>query len=292
MGYIEYVSKRFNAGSMIPIEQADAILLEYAEQGYTLTLRQLYYQFVSRNLLENTERSYKRLGGIISDARLAGLINWSHMVDRTREVNTPTFWRSPQELLEICRDTYAEDLWKGQEYRPEVWVEKDALIDIVGQACTPLQVPFFSCRGYTSQSSMFEASERLNGYYERDQTPVIIHLGDHDPSGIDMTRDIQDRLEIFMGAGCVGVKRIALNMDQIEHFNPPPNPTKLSDSRASGYIERFGYESWELDAMEPAFLTELIERTIRGLINSGPWKKAFTKANKGINYFNKLAKGE
>ena len=140
---------------------------------------------------------------------------------------------------------------------------------------------------------MFEASERLNGYYEtHGQAPVIIHLGDHDPSGIDMTRDIQDRLELFMGAGGITVQRIALNMDQIEHFDPPPNPTKLSDSRASGYIERFGHESWELDAMEPAFLTELIRRTLDGFIEPKPWKRAVAKAARGKKYFNKLAEGE
>lgn len=78
---------------------------------------------------------------------------------------------------------------------------------------------------------------------------VILHLGDHDPSGIDMTRDISDRLELF-GAD-VEVKRIALNWDQIDEFTPPPNPAKLSDSRAGAYIAEYGDESWELDALEP-----------------------------------------
>lgn len=290
MSYTEFTPRRFNAGSREIIERADTILLEYAKQGYTLTLRQLYYQFVSRNVLENTERNYKRLGSIISDARLAGLIDWKHMVDRTREVKKPAVWDNPEELLEICANMYTKNLWEGQVFRPEVWVEKDALIDIVGQACKPLQVPYFSCRGYASQSAMWEASERLNRYREtHGQTPVIIHLGDHDPSGVDMTRDNVDRLELFMGVGAVVVDRIALNMDQIKRFKPPPNPTKLSDSRASGYIKRFGYDSWELDAMEPAFLTELIERTIRDRIDPGPWKVAFDKANEGKNYFNKLA---
>lgn len=294
MAYIEFVPKRFNASSRDVIEQADEILQEYAAQGYTLTLRQLYYQFVRRDMLENTGRNYKRLGGIISDARLAGLIDWSRMVDRTRTVNEPAFWKSPEELLGICRDMYAEDIWKDQDYRPEVWVEKDALIDIVGRACDPLQVPYFSCRGYASQSSMWEASKRLLGYYEtHGQTPVIIHLGDHDPSGIDMSRDIQDRLEIFMGPGEIMVQRIALNMDQIERFTPPPNPTKLSDSRSRGYVEKFGMESWELDALEPKFLTELIGGTIRGFINEpDAWKKALAKADRGIRYFNKLAEGK
>lgn len=284
MGYIQFTPKRFNASSMVIIEQADAILLEYDAQGYTLTLRQLYYQFVSRSMLENTERSYKRVGSIISDARLAGLIDWDHMVDRTRKVKNPATWTNPEELLDICANMYAEDLWKGQEYRPEVWVEKDALIDIVAQACDPLQVPYFSCRGYTSQSAMYEAAMRLEAYAE---TPIIIHLGDHDPSGIDMTRDIEDRLEIFTDA--IEVERIALTMDQIENFKPPPNPTKLSDSRASGYVQRFGHESWELDALEPIFLTRLITRTIDDLIKTGPFMRAKTKMKKGRKYFRDLA---
>lgn len=94
---------------------------------------------------------------------------------------------------------------------------------------------------------MWSAAQRFISQDYRDNR-VIIHLGDHDPSGIDMTRDIQERLQMF-GAD-VYVKRVALTMNQIGTYNPPPNPAKITDSRASKYIDEYSNESWELDALE------------------------------------------
>ncbi len=135
------------------------------------------------------------------------------------------------------------------------WVEKQALEDIVARPCLEWNVPYFACKGYVSQSSMYEAAMRLRGI-DRGRTKTIIHLGDHDPSGIDMSRDIQDRLSMF-GANAY-VKRIALNMHQVEAYDPPPSPAKITDSRAADYIDNYGEDSWELDALEPSVLNELI----------------------------------
>lgn len=85
---------------------------------------------------------------------------------------------------------------------------------------------------------------------------VLLHLGDHDPSGIDMTRDIQDRLNMF--GSQVNVKRIALNMKQVEEYQPPPNPAKTTDSRYESYRDEYGDDSWELDALDPRIITTLI----------------------------------
>jgi hypothetical protein len=249
----------FRGTSRQIIDTANDICREYQAQGYNLTLRQVYYQFVARGLLANKDTSYKRLGSIINDARLAGLMDWSYIQDRTRNVEGSfSGFTSPAQFIQAYSPHYNEAIWKGQLYRPEVWVEKDALKDIVAQACSDTRTPYFSCRGYVSQSEMYDAAKRFQRRVQSGLEPVVIHLGDHDPSGIDMSRDIEDRLSL-MSWGPVRVERIALNMDQIERYNPPPNPTKLSDSRGSGYVERFGYSSWELDALEPRVLTSLIQ---------------------------------
>ena len=156
------------------------------------------------------------------------------------------------------------DRWEDQPNYVEVWIEKDALVGVISSICNELDVPYFSCRGYTSQSEMWRAARRFQRQSKK-ETRTIIHLGDHDPSGIDMTRDIQDRLDLFEAD--VYVKRVALTMDQIEHYAPPPNPTKLSDARASGYIKNYGYECWELDALEPSVITELIKNEVTALID-------------------------
>jgi hypothetical protein len=261
---IPYITKAFRGNSLDIIRKANEICADYQRQGYNLTLRQLYYQFVARDIIPNSQKSYKSLGSIINDARLAGVLDWDFIEDRTRNMaGGDGGWENPAEVIEASAEYFRYPMWtrSGQLYRPEVWVEKEALADVVAQACRTYRVPYFSCRGYVSQSEMWSAGRRMRQHFNNGLIPVVIHLGDHDPSGIDMSRDITDRLEMFAEQP-VEVRRIALNMDQVEEYGPPPNPAKITDSRAADYIERFGDESWELDALEPSVLTALIRNTL------------------------------
>ena len=242
-------------------------MAEYAANGYALTLLQLYYQFVVRLWIANRQSEYKRLGDLVSNGRLAGLIDWDHLVDRTRGAESNSHWSAPGSIISSAAESYQIDKWHGQKHRPEVWVEKQALEDIVERVCTELDVTWLCCRGYNSHSEMWRGAMRLKRYcQDHHQVPVILHLGDHDPSGLDMTRDIRDRVKLFCGFE-VQVKRIALNWDQVQTYNPPPNPTKTTDSRAADYIRQFGNESWELDALEPQVLTGLIRGAVSELID-------------------------
>ena len=261
MPKISYVEKNFSPSSMRVIEQANEIIDEYVSDGLTLTLRQLYYQFVSRDLVANKQSEYKRIGSIINDARLAGYIDWEAIEDRTRNLSQLSRWTDPGQIIRAAAQSFHMDHWKGQLYRVEVWIEKEALTGVIAGICDELDVPYFACRGYVSQSEMWVAAKRLGDYaYEETQQPVIIHLGDHDPSGVDMTRDILDRQNLFMSNA--EIKRIALNMEQIESYTPPPNPAKLTDSRCQAYISEYGDESWELDALEPRVLRDLIREEV------------------------------
>jgi len=125
---------------------------------------------------------------------------------------------------------------------------------------TKLDVPYFACKGYVSASELWRAARRFKVRY-RGQRVVVVHLGDHDPSGLDMTRDIFDRQDLF--GGRAKVNRIALNFDQVEQYGPPPNPAKVTDSRAAGYIAEYGRSSWELDALEPRVMRDLIADTVK-----------------------------
>jgi len=303
MAKIAYEDKRFSAGSLETIAQANEILEEYEKLGYDLTLRQLYYQFVARDLIPNTERSYKRLGSIVNDARMAGYIDWDLLVDRTRNVRSVPHWDDPADIIEATARSFKVDRWDKQNDYVEVWIEKDALVGVIAGISTRLDVPYFACRGYNSQSEQWRAAQRLLQRVIDGKNVTIIHLGDHDPSGIDMTRDNDDRLKLFVRQDylrhkvgelehwdtlsdanqdatlrqwlrempTVEVRRIALNMDQINQYNPPPNPAKMSDSRAHGYVEEYGYESWELDALPPDVLENLVRDNVESLIDVPAW---------------------
>jgi hypothetical protein len=271
MSKIAYIEKNFRAETLEIVEQANAIIKEYEDQGFDLTLRQLYYQFVARDLIPNTQRDYKRLGSIINDARLTGLIDWESIVDRTRNLQALGHWNSPESIIRSAERGYHIDFWKRQEYRPEVWVEKEALIGVFARVCNELDIPYFACKGYNSQSEMWGASQRFLQYIDNGQVPIVLHFGDHDPSGVDMTRDIEDRLEMFTEQYGVEVNRLALNWDQIEMYNPPPNFAKITDSRAVAYIAEYGEDSWELDAMEPQVLAGLVREAVDGIRDDSTW---------------------
>ena len=275
---MEYVAKDFKATTLKVIDDANEIIEAYQAQGLNLTLRQLYYRFVATGLIPNTQKDYKRLGSIVNDGRLAGMIDWEAIEDRGRSLNAMSHWEDPSDIINGAARGYAIDKWKGQEYHVEVWVEKQALEAVILKAAQPLDVDCFACKGYTSQSEMWRASTRFKYYAGIGQTPIIIHLGDHDPSGIDMTRDISDRLDMF--GVPMEVNRIALNMDQVEEYTPPPNPAKLSDSRAQGYIQKYGFDSWELDALEPSVMHDLIQDAIEGYRDKKLWEKRQKKQEK------------
>ena len=155
------------------IEKANLIIEEFAEKGFTLTLRQLFYQFVSRGLLANKQKEYKRLGDAIGDGRNLGLVRWDRIEDRTRHLRTHEAWRDPAERIGTL--SYQEDLWVGQVWRPEVWIEKDALVGIIEGVCTEYRVPYFSCRGYSSEPLQYEAAKRFEGYLVGDLTPIVLN---------------------------------------------------------------------------------------------------------------------
>lgn len=278
MPKIKYKDIRFQSKSLELIELVNCVVDEYSKQGYDLTLRQVYYQLVARGYISNNERSYKNTGNLINDGRLAGLIDWNSITDRTRNLRKNGHWETPADVIKSAKYSYLLNKWEGQPNYIEVWVEKDALVDVIGQVCDPLDVPFFSCRGYTSQSEIWMAAQRFRNQRKRGQR-IIIHLGDHDPSGIDMTRDIQDRLDLF-GAD-VHVKRVALTMEQINMYKPPSNPAKISDSRASKYIEEYGDESWELDALEPRVITTLIQNEVTAYRDDALYQEICARELKG-----------
>ncbi len=274
---IAYEDRKFTKKSLARIEQSNVIIDEYEALGFTLTLRQIFYQFVARNLLENTERSYKNLGKLIRDARLAGHVSWAAIEDRSRSFEGWLIEENERDVVKGLEHQFALDYWRRQGVYCEVWIEKAALRNIIERPCGEYRVPHLGCIGYLSISEVWRAA---HGRFDRAAADgrrcVLIHLGDHDPSGLDMTRDNENRLDLLTEIASVEIRRIALNIDQVEHYKPPPNPTKETDTRAKEYIQRFGNQSWELDALEPRVIEGLIESELDSLIDPDVW--AETKA--------------
>jgi hypothetical protein len=295
-----YQDFNFKQDSLDLIDQLNDVIQDWQSQGYTLTVRQLYYQMVARAIIENTEQSYKRITGIVNNARLAGLMRWDAIEDRTREFITRSHWSSPQSIMRGAANSYHMDMWEDQATRVFVIVEKEALTGILEKTCNKYDVPLLAARGYPSGTVLREfAVKMVMPALENNQSVTILHLGDHDPSGIDMTRDLEERIRLFSECDMFGTDislyRIALTKDQIDDQRPPPNPAKSTDSRFNDYRKKYGNSSWELDALSPTYLNDLVENYIDMDIDSERWEKRETlieTARAEITRVSKLVKFE
>ena len=261
MSKVAFVDKDFRPKSETLLRACNGIVTDYLAQGFKLTLRQVYYQMVVRNILPNNERAYQNLSRLLSDGRLAGRVDWGAIEDRIRVPKFPNEWSSPEAIMQVVLDTYRLPRWKDQPYHVELWVEKDALAGVLQPIAEDRHITLMVNRGYSSQSAMHDAFERCELAIERGQEAVILYLGDLDPSGEDMVRDIDDRLNVTYGT-TVEVIKLAITPEQVQQFGPPPNPAKLSDSRAAGFIAKHGMESYEVDALPPDALRTIIEDAV------------------------------
>lgn len=268
----KYSSPKFQRKTLELIGKLNEVI-EYFKSidVYPLTLRQLYYQAVSRGYIPNNDAEYKKITTAICDARMAGLIDWNAIEDRTRYTRSLNHWNDPSEIVYSAAKQYANDKRFTQPIYVEAWIEKDALIGILEPIANKYDVPCFSCRGYVSISTLKDAADRFKAQAHREGR-IIIYAGDHDPSGIDIPRAIGESLRTF-GAD-VQIKRIGLTMEQVKKYNPPRNPAKLTDKRAAGYVKQYGSSSWELDALDPQVLTQLFSSEIEALTNSDLFHEA------------------
>ena len=258
------------------IEYADTLITMYAKHEIVMTLRQLYYQLVARDVIPNDQNVYKRISTLFTDARYAGLVDWDGIEDRTRTSSVPPQWDSLCDLLTSVEGFFRLPRWEGQDYYLELITEKQALESILAPIARKWHIQFTVNRGYCSASTMKSLADRIAiQISEHRLTVILCYLGDHDPSGLDMIRDIQDRITEFLTQGETPVPTqftvlpIALTAKQIAEYNPPPNPAKISDPRAKQYIKQFGTTSWEVDALPPDVMRDLVEEIICDYVDIG-----------------------
>jgi hypothetical protein len=231
-----------------------------------MTVRQLFYQLVSREHIDKTEREYKRVSRTSVNMRRAGALPYKKIVDNNRDKVTARTQTGLVDALEDMAADYRRDPWLAQPRYVEVWVEKDALSGIIQPICTNHFVPFLACRGFTSETVRHITARKI---ITSEKPATILYLGDHDPSGRAMGDGLAEQLR---GHGAdVTVQRIALEPDQIRQYNLPTRPSKKSDSRHHRFVEEYGNASVELDALPPDVLEALVTNAIASLIDVTAW---------------------
>lgn len=274
------------------IEHIKDITEEYAADGYVLTLRQLHYQLVKSNWIVNHDSAYKKLGNILDDCKYAGIIDWDNIEDRGRVPYIPYYVKDVEDALNDTIEQYRIDRQIGQDVHVELWTEKDALSAILKRSTEKYHIQLVVNKGYTSSSALYRAYKRCVHNIAKGKNVVILYFGDHDPSGLDMVRDIRERLTFMLEKGDENFENIGeddfkvlpigLTMEQIKKYKLPPNPTKLTDSRANKYIKKFGKTCWEVDALNPRTLTEIVETNIQRIINMKQYEKMIKEEKAGL----------
>jgi hypothetical protein len=300
----KYRDIKLSAANRTRLQMINGIITEYQRANYVLTLRQLYYQLVTRDVIPNNVKEYAKLSTLLKEGRMGGIVDWNAIEDRLRVPSQPSSFESPEQILDACINQYELPRMDGQPVYVEVWVEKDALSGVLKRVTEPFHIPILVNRGYSSVSAMHEAYKRFKAAYENDQHIRILYLGDFDPSGMDMLRDIKSRiLEFFVGEHCnddddlteqyweraaeylnfnFDIVPVALTRQQIRQYTPPPNPAKISDPRAAKFIEEHGASSWEVDALKPEVLDAILTKAIKENIDEAKYKKKISEEKKDI----------
>ncbi len=238
------------------IEGLKGELRAILEDDYPMTVRQVFYQAVSRKLIEKTEAAYKtvvcRLLGLM---RRSGELPFDRIADNTRWMRKPDTYTGLVSMLEETARNYRRALWRDQRAYVEVWLEKDALAGVLYNVTGAWDVPLMVTRGYPSLSFLFDAAEAI----ARQGKPAhLYYFGDHDPSGVDIPRKVETDLTEFSCGAEIHFERVAVTRGQIEEWDLPTRPTKKTDSRSAG----FEGESVEVDAIPAAQLRALVEACI------------------------------
>lgn len=261
-------------------EVVEAALEVFKQYDTALTLRQLYYRLVSKQLFANTINSYKRLSRIMVKAREEGDVPINCLEDRSRRIlgRGDTSYVSAQDFLKrrlaSLKESYKDyklPMWDIQPNYILVSLEKDALSRLVSDIANQYAVRTFPTRGYPS----FTYVQRMARYMRnrlKGKPTVVLYFGDFDPSGVDIERDLSERLTKY-DAGNFMVYRVALTKDQIVKYSLPPMPVKKSDARSDNFVASYGNESVELDALDPNTLKLMVAQSIASYIDLNKWKE-------------------
>jgi len=260
------------------------ILKEYKQQGIKITLRGLFYQLVSRDIIPNNSKSYGKLSRDLTKARYSGLIAWDSIVDNSNFLDICNFFSNVEDLIKAAKQSYRLDRWADQNCYIEVWVEKDALRSVVQPITNKYQINLFIPGGRVSTTMIYDASRRFEVQQQKGKKCILFYLGDYDPCGLDMIlRDIPKRFETLEND--ITIIPLALTVEQIEQFDLPTDQiTKTKDNNRGWYSKLTSTDKcWELDALKPTVIQEIIEKSILDFLDMDKYSLIVEKEKEDIN---------
>jgi hypothetical protein len=251
------------------LELIDA-MYEIAEECQPITGRGIGYKLFARGLIASMAiGEMQKVYRLLKEARERDIIPWEWIVDETRELEKVSTWKDPKAYVREVRRSYRRDFWNDQPQRVEVWSEKGTIRGVLQPVLDEYGVGFRVMHGFGSATAIHAAADDYDG---RDL--VVLYVGDYDPSGLCMSEvDLPNRLERYDGDH-VELERIALTRDQLAGLQSFPAADKAKDKRYAWFVKHYGKRCWELDAMDPNTLREIVEAKIdENVLDEKAWER-------------------
>ncbi len=273
-------TKRRARRTKVAIKALEDALVAIVKEHAPLTCRHVFYLAMAVALITKSEKEYKyTIGRLLLRLRREGRISYRDIADESRWVRRVETSRGARQALKACARFYRRDLLHDQRLHLELWVEKAALVGVIEDVCDEFAVPLYPTSGFASETFIYEAAlEIAHAIKEDGHRAVIYTLGDHDPSGMHITRDLERRLrrlveEVSNERLDFEVRRLALTPEQVRRYRLPTRPTKREKNN---HAKRFRFaRSVELDALPPETLRGIVRDAIEREID--PQRLARTK---------------
>lgn len=247
------------------VHRIKAAIVAVLAEDPPMTVRQVFYRLVSAGVIRKSETEYKStVVRLLTEMRRAKEVPFSWIADNTRWMRKPATHPSLQAALDRTAEAYRRSLWDDQDAYVEIWLEKDALSGVLFPVTARWDVPLMVTRGYPSLSFLHTAAETIQGV---GKPTHLYYFGDYDPSGLDITRSVEEGIRELAPRADIGFERVAVTAEQIAQFALPTRPTKATDSRSKG----FAGASVEVDAIHPTQLREIVEGCITRHIDPRAW---------------------
>jgi len=259
-GYFE-LRKTMQKKSLQLLEHVKEIIESYS---FALTLRQIYYQLVAKQIIPNQQKYYMKLSRLCVIGRDEGILPEDAFADRLRQVDKPDSWLDLSDFMNTVRQSYKKDKWQNQSSYIEIWTEKDALRSVLTEITYPYDVNLMVVRGQVSRTAIYESYERFADKVDEGKDCYLYYAGDFDPSGLSIYNSLTERIRNYGFAGeYITFERIALTPEQIEDYDLPCDPGKQTDPNYKSFVSEYGDNIVELDSLPPDVLRGIVKDCIR-----------------------------
>lgn len=244
------------------LELLDQVQKIIASYDFALTLRQIYYQLVAKQIIPNKQSYYHKLSRLCVMGRDEEILSEEGFADRLREIDKLSSWLDLNNFMDTVKNSYCKDKWQNQDSYLEIWTEKDALRSVITGITYKYDVILMVARGQLSRTEIYRTAKRYKA--QSDKKCYLYYCGDFDPSGLSIYNSIKERLDNF--GIFINYERIALTEEQIKKYKLPSDPAKQSDPNYNKFVNLYGSDMVvELDSLPPDVLRNIIEYCI--LIN-------------------------